>query len=163
MHDVAIDHITYVSMSTPKGLMGLNGPPAKNPDTPQMYNITWTNNIADVGTWGMGPTGGSPEVNCASFKGATPRRMIEACWKSGSAFQGNVLAGGGSIRGHHPDWPEGNFMAGGLASVGFVNLNGGLDGDYHLAPSSKFKGKATDGRDPGADVDAVLAGIRGVR
>jgi hypothetical protein len=42
-------------------------------------------------------------------------------------------------------------------------LNNGLDGDYRLAPSSKFKGKATDGRDPGADVDAVLTAIAGVR
>jgi hypothetical protein len=44
-----------------------------------------------------------------------------------------------------------------------VKFNRGLDGDYHLAANSKFKGKATDGRDPGADVDAVLAGVRGVR
>jgi hypothetical protein len=44
-----------------------------------------------------------------------------------------------------------------------VKLNGGLDGDYHLAASSKFKGKATDGRDPGADVDVVLTATRGVR
>ncbi|MGD0414424.1 MAG: hypothetical protein ABSA80_03625 [Terriglobales bacterium] len=163
MHDVAIDHITYVSMAVPVELLILKGPPAKDPDTPQMYNITWTNTIGDVGTYGLWPSGGSPEQNCANFKGATPSSRIANCWKSGSAFQGNVLAGGTSIHGQRPDWPEGNFMAGGLDSIGFVKLNGGLDGDYHLATSSKFKGKATDGRDPGADVDVVLTAIRGVR
>jgi hypothetical protein len=163
MHDVAIDHITYVSMSVPNDYLYLKGPPAKDPDTPQMYNITWTNTIGDVGTYGMWPSGGTPEENCANFKGATPSSRIAACWKSGSVFQGNVLAGGTSIHGQHPDWPEGNFTTGGLDSIGFVKLNGGLDGDYHLAASSKFKGKATDGRDPGADVDVVLTAIRGVR
>ena len=163
MHDVAVNHITYISMSRTKDLMILQGPPAKDADTPQMYNIAWTNTISDVGLWGMWPLGGTPEVNCANFMGATPRSRIEACWKSGSVFKGNVLAGGASIHGQHPDWPEGNLFADGLDTVGFVKLNGGLDGDYHLAASSKFKGKATDGRDPGADVDAVLAGIRGVR
>jgi hypothetical protein len=37
--------------------------------------------------------------------------------------------------------------------VGFVNLSGG---DYHLAASSFYNNKATDGKDPGADIDAVI-------
>ncbi|MGA2425335.1 MAG: hypothetical protein ABSG07_15135 [Terriglobales bacterium] len=163
MHDVAIDHITFLSMSEPRNLMVIKGPPAKDPDTPQLHNITWTNTIADVGMWGLWPSGGSPEQNCAVFRGASPKSRLEACWKSGSVFQGNVLAEGSAIHGQPPDWPDGNFMAGGLDSIGFVKFNRGLDGDYHLAANSKFKGKATDGRDPGADVDAVLAGVRGVR
>lgn len=163
VHDLAINHITFVSMARTKDLVVLQGPPAKDPDTPQMYNIAWTNTIGDVGLYGVWTLGGSPEVNCADFKGATPRSRIEACWKSGSVFKDNVLAGGDSILGQRPEWPEGNFITDGLDSVKFVKLNGGLDGDYHLATSSKFKGKATDGRDPGADVDLVLAATRGVR
>jgi hypothetical protein len=128
-----------------------------------MYNITWTNTIADVGTYGVWPMGGTPDENCSYFPGATPKARFEACWKGNSAFRGNVLAGGSSIHGQKPEWPEGNPIVGGLDSVGFVNLNHGLDGDYHLAAHSKLKGKGTDGRDPGADVDAVLAGIRGIR
>jgi hypothetical protein len=163
MHDVAVDHITYVSVERTKDLLVLQGPPAKDPDTPQMYNITWANTIADVGTYGMWPLGGSPEINCANFKGATPRSRIEACWKSGSLFKGNVLAGANGIRGQKAEWPEGNPIVDSLDSVGFVKLNKGLDGDYHLAANSKLKGKATDGRDPGADVDAVLEAIKDVR
>jgi hypothetical protein len=163
MHDVTVDHITYVPVSGTKDLLILQGPPAKDPDTPQMYNITWSNTVGEVGTYGIWSLGGTPEANCANFKGATPKSRIEACWKSGSVFRGNVLAGGDSIRGQKAEWPEGNLIVDSLDSVGFVKLNHGLDGDYHLAANSKFKGKATDGRDPGADVDAVLAGIGGVR
>jgi hypothetical protein len=40
-----------------------------------------------------------------------------------------------------------------------VNAAGG---DYHLAASSPYKGQATDGTDPGADIDAVLFWTNGV-
>ncbi len=164
MHDVVVDHVTFIPMKEPKDLMVMGGPPQTDPnDPPRMYNITWTNSIADVGKWGMWPVGGTPEQNCSYFPGATPKARIEACWKGNSAFLGNVLAGAASIGGQPPVWPEGNSIVGSLESIGFVNLNHGLDGDYHLSAKSKLKGKATDGRDPGADVDAVLAGIRGVR
>ena len=164
MHDVVIDHITFVSMKETKDIAILGGPPQSDPnEPPRMYNITWTNTIADAGQYGMWPLGGTPEENCSYFPGATPKTRIEACWKGHSAFRGNVLAGGDSIRGQKPEWPEGNPIVDSLESVGFVKLNHGLDGDYHLAANSKLKGKATDGRDPGADVDAVLSGIRGVR
>jgi len=164
MYGVAVDHITFVSMKRPNDLMIMGGPPqGDSSDPPRMYNITWTNTIADVGAYGMWPMGGTPEQNCSSFRGATPKSRIEACWKGNSAFLGNVLAGGTGIHGQPPVWPEGNPITDSLESVGFVNLNHGLDGDYHLAAKSKLKGKATDGRDPGADVDAVLAGIHGVR
>jgi hypothetical protein len=163
MHDVAVDHITYVSVVRPKDLLIMGGPPANDPHTPQMYNITFTNSIADVGIFGIWFTGGTPEKNCANFQRATPKTRIEACWKTGSAFKGNVLAGGNAIRGQTTEWPEGNSIAESVESVGFVNLNRGLDGDYHLSAASKFKGKATDGRDPGADIDLVLKAVQGVR
>ena len=41
--------------------------------------------------------------------------------------------------------------------MGFVSAT-----DFRLAPTSRYKGKASDGRDPGADVDAVMAAIAGV-
>ncbi|HEX4807944.1 MAG TPA: right-handed parallel beta-helix repeat-containing protein [Bryobacteraceae bacterium] len=49
-------------------------------------------------------------------------------------------------------YPAGNFYPGSLNDVGFTNL---ADHIYSLAPSSKFRGKATDGKDPGADFDTV--------
>ena len=162
MHDIKVDHVTFVAMTQPKDFMILGGPPLKESDPPQMYNINWNNTISDVGQYGLWPMGGTPETNCSSFPGATPKTRIEACWKSTSSFRGNVLAGGDKLHGQRAEWSEGNLFVGSLASV-FVKLNKGLDGDYHLAANSKFKGKATDGRDPGADVDAVLEAVREVR
>jgi hypothetical protein len=162
MHDVSVRHITFVSMSTPHSLFILNGPPKGAPPGTQMYNISWTDTLADVGVYGAFPTGGG-NTNCSSIGvRATPAERLKECWKD-SEFKGNVLAVSGAARPEAGEWPAGNHVVGDQKSIGYVNLNNGLDGDYHLAASSKFKGKATDGKDPGADVDAVLAAISGVR
>jgi hypothetical protein len=49
-----------------------------------------------------------------------------------------------------------------IGDVGFVNFNDGNGGDYHLLPNNPYKGKASDGSDPGADIDALNAAIQGV-
>lgn len=49
------------------------------------------------------------------------------------------------------------------ASVQFVNYNGGKGGDYHLGPGSPYKNQGTDGKDLGADIDAVNSAITGVQ
>jgi hypothetical protein len=51
-------------------------------------------------------------------------------------------------------YPTGNAFPADLGSVGFVDA---ANGDYHLASSSPYKGQATDGSDPGANIDAVMA------
>lgn len=74
-------------------------------------------------------------------------------------FVKNTLAGGfPSLYTQHP----GNFLnpPASLADVGFVNLAGG---DYHLAAGSPFKNLGTDGKDLGADIDAVNAATSGVQ
>ena len=160
MHDVAIDHNTFVSMSERRSLMTMQGPPPGDPGAPHMFNITFNNNIGEAGKFGPWPTGGTPEMNCA-IRGDLKTRY-QNCWDGGSSFIGNVLAGGKSIR-QNANWPDGNFFPNDQNDIGFVKLNGGLDGDYHLSPKSQFRGKGTDGRDPGADMDAVLQAIAGVQ
>jgi hypothetical protein len=59
-------------------------------------------------------------------------------------------------------WPAGNFLPASDTTVQFVNYNNGNGGDYHLAVSSPYKNAGTDGKDPGADIDLVEAGIAGV-
>jgi hypothetical protein len=44
-----------------------------------------------------------------------------------------------------------------------VNCINGNGGDYHLLPSSPAVGAASDGTNLGANVDAVLNAIQGVR
>lgn len=68
-------------------------------------------------------------------------------------FVGNVMvyASGGS------GYPSGNYFPATVAPIGFVDF---ATGDFHLNSSSPYKAKASDGTDPGANVDAVLAATR---
>jgi len=59
----------------------------------------------------------------------------------------NVFVGGPA-----GSYPADNFFPPSIDSVGFVDRQ---REDYRLAPSSRYKRAATDGRDPGADIDAV--------
>jgi len=49
-------------------------------------------------------------------------------------------------------YPPDNFFPSSIAAVGFVDRQ---RGDYRLAASSPYKRAASDGRDPGADINAV--------
>ena len=73
----------------------------------------------------------------------------------GGTFMGNVLI---LINGSS-GYPTGNFYPSNVTSVGFLNA-GALD--FNLLASSPYKGKATDGRDPGADVDVINTLLIGV-
>jgi hypothetical protein len=44
-----------------------------------------------------------------------------------------------------------------------MNFNGGNGGDYRLSPKSRFKGTASDNKDPGADIDAITMATAGVQ
>ena len=68
----------------------------------------------------------------------------------GAVFARNVLAGGASSS----NWPVDNFFPATLDAVGFVNPTGG---DYHLSTTSLYKNAGTDGKDLGADIDALDA------
>jgi hypothetical protein len=76
-----------------------------------------------------------------------------------------------AIIGASGQWPGENFFPKNEDSVGFVNYNHGNDGDYHLCkaknqPSSckaasPYVHAGSDGRDLGADIDAVETATRG--
>ena len=67
-----------------------------------------------------------------------------------STIQRNVIPGATS--GYPSFYPTNNYYPSALSGVGFVNQSGH---DYNLASSSSYKGLATDGKDPGADQNAV--------
>ena len=56
-------------------------------------------------------------------------------------------------------WPANNAFPADVKSIGFVNLGS----DYHLAPTSPYKGTGLDGKDPGADIDLLNAAVAGVQ
>ena len=68
-------------------------------------------------------------------------------------FLKNLLAGGPAQA-----YPADNFFPATLDAVGFVNAAGG---NYRLASNSPYKRAGTDGKDIGADIDALEAAIGG--
>ena len=166
LHDVVLDHITEITNvllappHTESAAFVLAGPPQLNPTgTPRVSNLKVTNWIVASGSFGTYPTGGG-EDNCSVLSSVRPANELAACWAGDSLFSGNVLVGYPKAA---SDWPAGNALAPDWASLEFVNYNSGNGGDYRLGPDSSFRGTATDGTDPGANVDAVLNMIAGVR
>ncbi|MCU1304274.1 MAG: hypothetical protein JWQ87_4558 [Candidatus Sulfotelmatobacter sp.] len=119
----------------------------------QMKNVVFTNNIFSVGTYPVWSTGGGP-ANCAFHD--SPLTTWTACFVN-SNFSTNVIIGAPA-----GPWPPNNFFPASAAAVKFVNYNGGKNGDYRLQPSSPYRGKGTDGKDLGADVNAILGATAGV-
>jgi hypothetical protein len=74
----------------------------------------------------------------------------------GSIFEKNVLVG---VNPFVSFYPPDNFFPASLIDVGFVDLAGG---NFRLSTSSPYKNGGTDGKDIGADIDALEAAIAGV-
>jgi len=55
-----------------------------------------------------------------------------------------------------------NQIVGTYPTLGFSNYSAGKGGDYRLVNGSTYKGTASDGRDPGADIDALNQYTQGV-
>ena len=151
LQNVTINHATAFPSSTMLSIGNMvetNGP---------IKNFVFTNNILSMGKYPVWSTGGGPR-NCAFFD--KPLTTFDACFKP-YTFAGNVLMGEPTA---YPSsaWPPRNFFPSSASSVRFVNYSGGNGGDYHLQPSSPYKGKGIDGKDPGADVDAINSATAGV-
>ena len=147
LNGLAVSHVTAFTDS--KGSLMFVGDDLVNPVKPT--NIVFMNNIFGAGTYPVWSTGGGPTACSAKDQ---PLLTFNACWTSYS-FTNNVIPvfkGLGS-------WPAGNSTPTSWAAVGFVNYNNGSGGDYRLSPTSAYKGKASDGTDPGADLDAIKNAI----
>jgi hypothetical protein len=73
----------------------------------------------------------------------------------GATIVGNVL-----FAGYDPaNYPTGNYFPTTISAVGFSNYSGG---DFSLSSSSPYKGKATNGTDPGVDFNLLRTAIAGV-
>jgi hypothetical protein len=149
LHDVKIDHITAFP---PKSLFLIGGPPKGE----KMYAFSFTNSIITAGTKPIMTTGGGPQRTCsAQPESKGPARVFADCFSS-YALHHNAIIGGG-------DWPKDNRFPKKVDDVRFADFNGGNQGDYRLLRTSPFKGAATDGKDLGADIDAINARTTGVR
>jgi len=118
-----------------------------------LTNLIVRDNIYNFGLYGFSYN--SPN----GYKGAWP--------PNGITEQKNVVINAQGVTEPAPTWPgqmPNSYIVSSDAAVGFVNAASADAGaDYHgyaLAPSSTFKGGASDGTDPGVDfaaLDAALA------
>jgi hypothetical protein len=125
--DVTIDHDTAFQTGDAIGADG-----AAN------TGFSYTNNLTPNNVYGVGGTGtyGNPILTLTTFF-------------PGAVFRRNILVGGVAA-----SYPTDNFFPALLTDVGFIDLAGA---NYKLAASSAYKNAGTDGKDVGADIDAINA------
>jgi hypothetical protein len=151
--DVTINHVTAFPATT----LFIIG--EQTATTQQMSNLVFTNSIVNAGTYPVWSTGAGGSANCAAHD--SPLTTFNACFSPYSVASNSII--GASAAFPPSKWPGGNFFPASADVVQFVNYNGGNGGDYHLQPSSPYTGAATDGKNLGADVDAVLSATAGVQ
>jgi hypothetical protein len=153
LRDLTFNHVTGFP---PKTLFILGGHVDRDP----MTNFTFTNNLVGAGQADIFPPGGGPK-NC-SFQPVkqTPSGVLKSCF-NGYNFSHNAIVGskGG--------WPSGNSYPADHAAAGLADFS---EGRYRLCrdksrdckkPSPALQAGA-DGKDLGADEEAVFAATKGV-
>ncbi len=110
---------------------------AYSENNPKADQFDFRDNILTNGTLGFSGT---------ATVGAT---TTLAAWFTNATFTKNAMIGGSSAQN-----PTGNFFPANNAAVGFVNF---ATGNYTLAAGSAFRNAATDGKDLGADIGALVA------
>jgi len=148
IHDISINHVTAFNKDTTAAMFIVGNKKA----FPDMYGFVWANNIFS-GVSGMATTGGGAE-NCA-YRMNGPAAMLASCFKD-SQFSHNALVGSTG------KWPTGNFAPASAGEVKFTNVSRALAG-YKLLASSPYANAGTDGKDLGADVEAISSATAGVR
>jgi len=151
LQNVQINHIT----AFPSNMLFMIG--AMVAISSPMNNFVFTNSIVNAGANPIWSTGGGV-ANCAFHD--IPLTTFTTCF-SNSAFTANAIIGTSSAF-MPAKWPSGNYFPASATNVDFANYNDGIGGDYHLQASSPYKNKGTDGKDLGADIDALNSAIANV-
>jgi hypothetical protein len=156
VHDVQIDHVTAFVTG---GLLAILNPGDKLP------NITLTNSVFSLGDQkqSIHSAGGGPDSCASKNQRLGAQAVLEACFDP-YKFDHNLIVGG---RG---DFPKGNITVGSPEAAGIRDLKDAVSKDPRLCHAkgpgcnkvSPGAGAASDGRDLGADIDAVEAAIAGV-
>ena len=152
LHDVLIEHVTAF---VPHFLISI-----QNPGSQKMSGFTVANNLFSSDDLQLASAGGGPQ-NCAFRPEAQgPIGVIKSCFEN-SDFTHNVIVGGSN-------WPSGNLTP---KDAGVAGLPAGSgSGHYRLCrqkneickkPSPAIAA-GTDGRDIGADADAIESALTGV-
>ena len=150
LHDVGFDHVTVITNGVDGDILFL-GTKRSNPD-PKMGAFMFTNSIVLAGRYGGIWDVGARLVCVENQK---PQPSFNNCF-TGNNVAGNLIIGWDTSK--WGAWPAGNKLPSDPTSVfkNYLTYNG----DYHVIPP--YAGAATDGRDPGADIDGLTAALAGV-
>jgi hypothetical protein len=163
-HDIDIEHNT--AFPTGAGIFGT----ADGPQV-QIEHFTFSNNVVGSGDGGfraVPPGGGRP--SCWSRDGAVG--VLERCFGKTWIFTNNVIVQTNDkpkLPGDpYPRMPHcgalskcDQFFPRDWKAVGFVDFHDANGGDYRLSPSSRYHHAGSDGKDVGADFNAMEDATRG--
>ena len=149
LNSVSINHVT--GFTDPKGHLLTIGNKTANPP---MWGFNFTNNLVLAGAYPVWSTGGG-DANCAYQN--VPNAIVHSCFTSYTFSNNGVIAATSAFDASH--WPSGNYFPASAAGL-FVDYSGR---NYRLGSSSAMRSVATtDGKNIGADIDAIQAAIEGV-
>ena len=156
LHDVQIDHVTAFVKSVLLSVLN---------DGPKLPNFTLTNSVFSVGDRRppIASAGGGPQSCASKSQSLGPEAVLQACFDPYKFDRNLIISGRGSF-------PKGNIVVGSPEAAGIRDLKNGVSKDPRLCHEkgpgcpkvSPGTGAASDGRDLGADIDAVEAAIAGV-
>ncbi len=144
INDLVIDHNTIFQNYW---LVCLDGPNLSG----KMTGFAFTNNIAAHGGYGInGSVNGATQVGDVAI----------AYYLSNPTFNKNVFIDPGQHQSQYATYAPttSNYWPASAAAVGFVDY---ANHNYRLASSSPYKSQASDGKDIGADIDAIEAAVSG--
>lgn len=148
LNNVYVNHITGFPDPGSR-IMDLGAYTSSTP----MYGFTLSNSIVGQSIYPVWSTGGGT-ANCAYYD--VPLTSLNLCFPAGYNFKDNALIAVNQMNFPPSKWPASNYFPSSASAVSFVNFNGGNGGDYHLLSGSPYKNAGTDGKDLGADIDAIL-------
>jgi hypothetical protein len=156
VHDVQIDHVTAFVTG---GLLSILNPGAK------LANFTLTNSVFSIGDrrQPIASAGGGPDSCASKSQAQGAEAVLQACFDPYKFDKNLIVTGRGSF-------PKGNIAVGSPEAAGIRDLKDAVSKDPRLCHTkgpgcnkvSPGAGAASDGRDLGADIDAVEAAIAGV-
>jgi hypothetical protein len=125
-----------------------------SPENPRLpFAISFSDNIVPAGSYSVWSTGLG---TCP--KSGQPETTFKNCWSSFQVMNNVII----DYPVNQGPWPSGNFIVKDMRAVGFSELE--REGSAsQLSAASHFKAKATDGKDVGADINAIRTAIEGVR
>jgi Putative Ig domain len=121
---------------------------------PQMFGFKFTNSIVGQVLYPVWSVGGL--TDCAKYD--VPLTSLNSCFTSWSFSDNAIIA----TKYAPSKWPAGNYFPTSAGAVQFKNFNGANLGNYTLLSTSPYIGMGSDGKNLGADVNAIASATAGV-